>query len=712
MPYQGRNVVLDEFGSPKVVNDGVTIARAIELPDPMENDGAALIREVASKTNDSTDEELAAAHEQMRSTEEDAAEWKRKYDIAVRETKAALEKAANVQERTNKETQLREDALREEFSSHLVVKEDEIKEKNRRIEYAEQCLTTLNLELKAAESKMQSYGTEISSLKLEIKVLVEKLETANAKAQSYDKEARILEQEKIHLEQRYQSEFERFAEVHEDGVNSPVEQQAGQSKEGRSEECHTSEDESIKIEDDVVELTLGPRGRNVVLDEFGSPKVVNDGVTIARAIELPDPMENDGAALIREVASKTNDSTDEELAAAHEQMRSTEEDAAEWKRKYDIAVRETKAALEKAANVQERTNKETQLREDALREEFSSHLVVKEDEIKEKNRRIEYAEQCLTTLNLELKAAESKMQSYGTEISSLKLEIKVLVEKLETANAKAQSYDKEARILEQEKIHLEQRYQSEFERFAEVHEDGVNSPVEQQAGQSKEGRSEECHTSEDESIKIEDDVVELTLGPRGRNVVLDEFGSPKVVNDGVTIARAIELPDPMENDGAALIREVASKTNDSTDEELAAAHEQMRSTEEDAAEWKRKYDIAVRETKAALEKAANVQERTNKETQLREDALREEFSSHLVVKEDEIKEKNRRIEYAEQCLTTLNLELKAAESKMQSYGTEISSLKLEIKVLVEKLETANAKAQSYDKEARILEQEKIHLEQS
>ncbi|KAL6566815.1 hypothetical protein OROMI_015219 [Orobanche minor] len=49
----GRNVVLDEFGVPKVVNDGVTIARAIELPDAMENAGAALIREVASKTNDS-----------------------------------------------------------------------------------------------------------------------------------------------------------------------------------------------------------------------------------------------------------------------------------------------------------------------------------------------------------------------------------------------------------------------------------------------------------------------------------------------------------------------------------------------------------------------------------------------------------------------------------------------------------------------------------
>lgn len=44
--FEGRNVVLDEYGSPKVVNDGVTIARAIELPDAMENAGAALIREV------------------------------------------------------------------------------------------------------------------------------------------------------------------------------------------------------------------------------------------------------------------------------------------------------------------------------------------------------------------------------------------------------------------------------------------------------------------------------------------------------------------------------------------------------------------------------------------------------------------------------------------------------------------------------------------
>src|SRR5487761_2634682 len=59
---------------------------------------------------------------------------------------------------------------------------------------------------------------------------------------------------------------------------------------------------------DAVKVTLGPRGRNVVLDKkFGAPTITNDGVTIARDIELDDPFENMGAQLVREVATKTND---------------------------------------------------------------------------------------------------------------------------------------------------------------------------------------------------------------------------------------------------------------------------------------------------------------------------------------------------------------------------------------------------------------------
>src|SRR6201747_2488657 len=59
---------------------------------------------------------------------------------------------------------------------------------------------------------------------------------------------------------------------------------------------------------DSVKVTLGPRGRNVVIDKkFGSPMITNDGVTIARQVELDDPYENMGAQLAKEVATKTND---------------------------------------------------------------------------------------------------------------------------------------------------------------------------------------------------------------------------------------------------------------------------------------------------------------------------------------------------------------------------------------------------------------------
>ena len=59
---------------------------------------------------------------------------------------------------------------------------------------------------------------------------------------------------------------------------------------------------------DTVKITLGPKGRNVVLDKkFGTPLITNDGVTIAKEIELPDPFENMGAQIVKEVSTKTND---------------------------------------------------------------------------------------------------------------------------------------------------------------------------------------------------------------------------------------------------------------------------------------------------------------------------------------------------------------------------------------------------------------------
>ncbi|MGZ4836176.1 MAG: TCP-1/cpn60 chaperonin family protein, partial [Terriglobales bacterium] len=64
----------------------------------------------------------------------------------------------------------------------------------------------------------------------------------------------------------------------------------------------------VNVLADAVKVTLGPKGRNVVIEKkFGSPSITKDGVTVAKEIELKDPLENMGAQMVREVASKTSD---------------------------------------------------------------------------------------------------------------------------------------------------------------------------------------------------------------------------------------------------------------------------------------------------------------------------------------------------------------------------------------------------------------------
>ena len=74
------------------------------------------------------------------------------------------------------------------------------------------------------------------------------------------------------------------------------------------EEARKSLLKGIDAVADAVKVTLGPKGRNVILQKkFGAPQIVNDGVTIAKEIELQDGLENAGAQLLKEVSSKTND---------------------------------------------------------------------------------------------------------------------------------------------------------------------------------------------------------------------------------------------------------------------------------------------------------------------------------------------------------------------------------------------------------------------
>ena len=74
------------------------------------------------------------------------------------------------------------------------------------------------------------------------------------------------------------------------------------------EQARRAMERGVNILADTVKVTLGPKGRNVVIAKsFGAPIITNDGVTIAKEIELSDPAENMGAQLVKEVATKTND---------------------------------------------------------------------------------------------------------------------------------------------------------------------------------------------------------------------------------------------------------------------------------------------------------------------------------------------------------------------------------------------------------------------
>src|SRR5881398_3293475 len=109
-----------------------------------------------------------------------------------------------------------------------------------------------------------------------------------------------------------------------------------------------------------VRVTLGPKGRNVVIDKkWGAPTITNDGVTIAREVELEDKFENMGAQLVKEVATKTNDvagdgtTTATVLAQAlvHEGLRNVAAGASPTalKRGIDKAVDAAVEAIKKAA---------------------------------------------------------------------------------------------------------------------------------------------------------------------------------------------------------------------------------------------------------------------------------------------------------------------------------------------------------------------------
>ncbi|KAL6640314.1 hypothetical protein ACP70R_022163 [Stipagrostis hirtigluma subsp. patula] len=161
----------------------------------------------------SAEGKLGAAREQAASAQDEAAEWKKKYETAAAQAKTALEKLASVQEQINKIAQERESSIRQEFATHLEEKEEEMKRLIAKIRHAENEESVLVERLQVAESKTQSHNKETAALKDEIKELMGKVEFLRDRAASYEKQARMLEQEKNHLQEKFVSECKKYDEA-------------------------------------------------------------------------------------------------------------------------------------------------------------------------------------------------------------------------------------------------------------------------------------------------------------------------------------------------------------------------------------------------------------------------------------------------------------------------------------------------------------------
>ncbi|XP_020676608.1 guanylate-binding protein 3-like [Dendrobium catenatum] len=159
--------------------------------------------------NSAVEGRLAALREQSNAAQEEAKEWKRKYEFSLGEAKTARARTALTLEQSSKKAQQREDALRTELSGRIAEKDEEIRKLTAKIDHTELHARSLISQLEVAESRVKSHELENSALKEEINDLIDRLDSFKASSQSHEKELKILEQEKNHLQEKYLSECKK-----------------------------------------------------------------------------------------------------------------------------------------------------------------------------------------------------------------------------------------------------------------------------------------------------------------------------------------------------------------------------------------------------------------------------------------------------------------------------------------------------------------------
>ncbi|XP_020571034.1 plectin-like isoform X2 [Phalaenopsis equestris] len=310
---------------------------------------------------------LVAVREQANSAEEEATEWRRKYEFVLAEAKEARDRAAQALEHSNKKAREREDALRAEFSKRLVEKDVEIRKLNANIEQAELQASSSISRLEAAESRAKSHELENIALNEKTNRLTKILDSTETRAQSHEKECKLLEQQKNHFQEKYLSECKNLdaAERRSKDAENEAKKAIELADIARAEVAAAQEEKNEARRLAMERLTLIERAQRQVENLEREKSTLIEEVTRLRSCELEATSKAD---LLERRLEEREREIEESLSRSNEQRSST------------VHVLESLLATERAALAEANNRAEalsiqlqaTQSKLDALQQEHAS----------------------------------------------------------------------------------------------------------------------------------------------------------------------------------------------------------------------------------------------------------------------------------------------------------------------------------------------------
>ncbi|KAI5059872.1 hypothetical protein GOP47_0024292 [Adiantum capillus-veneris] len=333
----------------------------------------------------SAEARLAAAREQAEAAKEEASEWRRKHDAALKESRESLGKASAMQESATKQAQAREDALRAEFSSAMALKEKELNNAHSKAENSEQRLVALSARLKDQEAEMDSQEEELVTLRAELRHLQTVVDAGKASLSSAEKELEIIKQEKVHIDERRLTELRRLEEAEEKCRAAENEAKRACEIADRSREAASlAEREKVDVERMAVErLASIERLKRHIEDLAREKGLISAELDSLRSSEQEAVLKS--ASAERRLEERERE-MEELLQSAHEQRTNT------------VQVLESLLATERQARA------EANARAEALSLQMQNTQA-----------RLDSLQQELTTVRLNETALETKLKAFLTE---------------------------------------------------------------------------------------------------------------------------------------------------------------------------------------------------------------------------------------------------------------------------------------------------------